>query len=49
VTGPENLSGKFDETVVWACVGLSLLLAAMVLQLQELRRTRPIAAGAQAR
>jgi uncharacterized membrane protein YraQ (UPF0718 family) len=49
VTGLENLSGKFDETVVWACVGLSLLLADIVLQLQELRRARPMAAGAQAR
>src|SRR6266567_6447919 len=47
VTGWEKIPGA-DETVVWVCVGFSIILADVVLQWQELRRTRPIAAKAQA-
>ncbi len=39
---------KLTETIVWACVASSLFLADIVLQWQELRRTRPIAAAAKA-
>jgi hypothetical protein len=35
------------ETIVWACVAFSLLLADVVLQWQELRRVRPVAAKVQ--
>lgn len=42
VTGWDNLGGTFDETVVWVCLGFSLLFADIVLQWQELRRSRPI-------
>lgn len=44
VTGWKNLGDAVTETIVWVCLGFSLLLAAIVLQLQELRRARPIAA-----
>jgi uncharacterized membrane protein len=47
VTGWERIPGA-DETVVWICVGFSIFLADAVLQWQELRRNRPIAAKAQA-
>jgi uncharacterized membrane protein len=48
VTGWEKLGGSVDETVVWVCLGFSLFLADVVLQVQELRRTRTIPAKAQA-
>ena len=44
VTGWENLGDAVTETIIWVCLGFSLLLAAIVLQLQELCRARPIAA-----
>ncbi|HUC55253.1 MAG TPA: DUF2306 domain-containing protein [Candidatus Cybelea sp.] len=44
VTGLEK-GGAFDETVVWACVAFSLLFADVVLQWQDLRRTRRAPAG----
>jgi len=48
VTGLEKVAnGAFNETVVWACVAFSLLFADVVLQWQELRRPRAIAAKAQ--
>jgi uncharacterized membrane protein len=47
VTGWEKLGIAATETVVWVCVGFSILLADAVLQLQELLRTRPILARAQ--
>jgi hypothetical protein len=47
VTGWENLGHAADETVVWVCLGFSLLLADVVLQWQELRRTPPISAKPQ--
>jgi uncharacterized membrane protein YozB (DUF420 family) len=31
VTGWDNLGGTFDETVVWVCLGFSLLFADIVL------------------
>jgi uncharacterized membrane protein len=37
---------KITEAIVWGCIACSLLLADIVLQWQELRRTRPIAAAA---
>jgi uncharacterized membrane protein len=45
VTGWENIPGV-DEIVVWTSVALSLLVADIVLQLQELYRTRPLPARA---
>ncbi len=47
VTGWERLGIAATETVVWVCLGFSILLADLVLQWQELRRTRPIPAKAQ--
>src|SRR5260370_6127344 len=47
VTGLEKVAGcAFHETVVWACVAFSLLFADVVLQVQELLRTRPAPARA---
>jgi len=46
VTGWENLDIATTETIVWVCVAFSLLFADALLQWQELRRTRPIAAKA---
>jgi len=48
VTGWEKLGIAAAETVVWACLGFSLLLADLVLQVQELLRNRQAAAKAQA-
>ena len=48
VTGWENLRPPVDETVVWMCLVFSILLADLALQVQELRRLRPVAAKAQA-
>jgi len=47
VTGWENLGESAMETIVWACVAFSLLFADLVLQWQELRRTRPVSPKAQ--
>ena len=43
VTGWENLGITATETIVWSCLAFSLLSADIVLQVQELRRTRPAA------
>jgi len=48
VTGWERLGIAATETVVWACLGFSLLLADLVLQAQELLRNRQVAAKARA-
>lgn len=48
VTGWEKLGVAATETVVWACLGFSLLLADVVLQWQELLRNRRVPAKAQA-
>jgi len=37
----------FIETAVWACIAVSLLLADIVLQLQDMPKARPLAAKAQ--
>jgi len=42
VTGWENLGPKVSETVVWSCHAFSLLFADIVLQWQELHRSRPL-------
>lgn len=42
VTGWENLGNHIDETIVWTCLAFSILSADLVLQLQELGRTRSI-------
>jgi uncharacterized membrane protein len=47
ITGWDTLGDAATETIVWACVALSLLFADVVLQWQELRRARPAAAKAQ--
>jgi len=46
ITGWESLAAT--ETIVWACLAFSILLADIVLQVQERRRTRPVPAKAQA-
>jgi uncharacterized membrane protein len=48
VTGWENLGLAATETVVWSCLAFSLLSADIVLQAQELWRSRPAPAKAQA-
>ena len=47
ITGWENPGESVGETVVWTCLGFSLFLADIVLQVQELRRTRAVPAKAQ--
>src|SRR5258705_4588200 len=48
VTGWENLGLAATETVVWSCLACSILSADIVLQVQELRRSRPVPARVQA-
>jgi uncharacterized membrane protein len=48
VTGWENLGIAATETIVWSCLAFSILSADIVLQVQELRRSRPVAARVQA-
>jgi uncharacterized membrane protein len=48
VTGWENLGLAATETIVWSCLAFSILSADIVLQVQELRRSRPVAARVQA-
>jgi len=43
VTGWERIPGAI-ETIVWSCLAFSLLSADIVLQIQELRRSRPAVA-----
>ena len=45
VTGWEKIPGA-TETIVWSCLAFSLLSADIVLQAQELRRSRPAVARA---
>jgi uncharacterized membrane protein len=42
ITGWERIPGAI-ETIVWSCLAFSLLSADIVLQVQELRRSRPAA------
>jgi len=44
VTGWERLGIAATETVVWSCLAFSILAADIILQVQELRRSRPLAA-----
>ena len=48
VTGWENLGPGVVETVVWVCNAFAIFSADVVLQLQELWRSRPIPSKAQA-
>jgi uncharacterized membrane protein len=48
VTGWEKLGPAAVETVVWFCLAFALLLADIVIQWQELPRSRPAASKAQA-
>jgi uncharacterized membrane protein len=48
VTGWEHLGIAATETVVWSCLAFSILSADIVLQIQELRRSRSAPARAQA-
>ena len=47
ITGWDALGESVTETIVWACVAFSLLFADIVLEWQELRRAKPIAARVQ--
>jgi len=47
VTRWENLGTPAVETVVWTCLAFSLLAADIVLQFQEMHRTRPVPSRAQ--
>jgi uncharacterized membrane protein len=48
VTGLENLGIAATETIVWSCLAFSLLSADVVLQVQELWRSRPVPRPARA-
>jgi uncharacterized membrane protein len=48
LTGWEKLGPHVVETVVWCCVGFSVLVGDIVLQVQEALRTRRVPARAQA-
>jgi hypothetical protein len=43
VTGLENRGDAAVETVIWMCLAFSLVLADIVLQVQEQQRARPVA------
>jgi uncharacterized membrane protein len=47
VTGWEHLGVAAIETIVWSCLAFSLLSADIVLQIQELWRSRPVSTRAQ--
>ena len=42
VTGLENARPSVDEAVLWGCLAFSVLAADIVLQWQDLRRSRPV-------
>jgi len=46
VTGWENLGVAANETIVWVCLAFSVLVADIILQLQELHRSSPTKAKA---
>ncbi len=48
VTGWDNLGPHVIETIVWSCLAFSLLFADIVLEVQGLRRSRPVLSKAQA-
>ena len=49
LTGWENLGPHANEIIVWACTASSIFIADLVLQAEELYRTRSIRAKAQER
>jgi uncharacterized membrane protein len=48
ITGWDNLGTAANETIVWSCLAFSILSADIVLQWQELRRSRPVLSKPQA-
>ena len=44
ITGWENLGSHANETIIWSCLAFAILWADIVLQWQELCRSRPVAA-----
>jgi len=48
VTGWERLGDAAIEAIVWGCLAFAILFADLILQWQELRRTRPASARVQA-
>ncbi len=48
LTGLENVGPAAIETVVYMCIAFSIILADIVLQVQELQRSRPAARAAKA-
>ena len=48
VTGWDNLGIAATEAIVWSCLAFAVLSADIVLQVQELRRSRPVVSKAQA-
>jgi uncharacterized membrane protein len=42
VAGWDNLDAHVNETIVWACLAFSILSADLVLQWQDLGRSRPV-------
>ena len=49
ITNWENTRPELAEPVIWACLALSILAADIVLQVQELRRARPVKMKAEAK
>jgi hypothetical protein len=49
LTGWENLGPHANEIIVWACTASSIFIADLVLQAEELYRTRSIRAKAHER
>ena len=48
VTGWEKLGPAATETIVWSCLAFSVLVADIILQVQEALRTRPLPAKVRA-
>ena len=46
ITNWENTRPELNEAVIWACIAFSILAADIVLQWQEMRRSRPAVAKA---
>ena len=46
VTGWDNLGIAVTETIVWSCLAFAILFADLVLQWQDLHRTRSVPAWA---
>jgi hypothetical protein len=48
VTGLENMGPAAIETTIWMCIAFSIVLADVVLQVQEMQRSRPAPRAAKA-